>query len=313
MSNRDDEPMTARVPANVEQADRLMFGLTGRQLVILTVTGLIIYAAWTALATVVPPLVFLAGVLPVAAAAFFLAVGRREGVSFDAWLLSAWRHRRAAHHLVPTDTPVGAAPAWVSTTAGSGDRLPVPVPLRLPAQGITADGLIDLGGDGTTALVAASTVAFGLRSAGEQNALVAGFARWLHSLDGPTQVLARAQRVDLAHVADRILRDAPGLPHPALEDAARSHAAFLDDLAARRELLHRDVTVAVRGTRGPAQSAHRARETVRALAGCEVIATALDGYGTQAALAACLDPASAGPARAPAHPDPTESQDGDFA
>ncbi|GAA3346608.1 hypothetical protein GCM10020358_58240 [Amorphoplanes nipponensis] len=315
MSTRDDdEPLRARVPADVEKADRLMFGLTGRQLVILTVTGLIIYAAWTALATVVHPLYFLIGAVPVAAAAFFLAVGRREGISLDAWLLSAIRHRRAPHRLVPAEGPIAAAPAWVSTTAGRGDRLPLPAPLRLPATGITAEGLVDLGSDGTTALVAASTVAFGLRSAGEQNGLVAGFARWLHSLDGPTQILIRAQRVDLTHVADRILHDAPGLPHPALEDAARSHAAFLDDLAEQRELLHRDVTVAVRGSRGSAHTTHRARETVRALAGCEVVATALDGYATQATLAACLDPAAAGPARALTHHDvSTELEDGDLA
>jgi hypothetical protein len=47
-------------------------------------------------------------------------------------------------------------------------------------------------------------VAFGLRTPAEQNGLVAGFARWLHSLDGPAQILVRAQRVDLAHLADRL-------------------------------------------------------------------------------------------------------------
>jgi hypothetical protein len=134
----------------------------------------------------------------------------------------------------------------VSNTAGPGGRLPLPAPLRLPAMGITDDGLIDLGPDGTTALLAASTVAFGLRTPGEQNGLVAGFARWLHSLDGPAQILVRAQRVDLTEAADRILAQAPGLPDPALEAAARAHAAFLDTLAAERDLLHRQVTVAVR-------------------------------------------------------------------
>ena len=158
----------------------------------------------------------------------------------------------------------------MSTTRGPGDRLPLPAPLRLPAKGITADGLIDLGPDGTTGLVAASTVAFGLRTPAEQNGLVAGFARWLHSLDGPAQILVRAQRVDLTDLADRLLSRAPSLPHPALEEAARSHAAFLDDLAARRELLHRQVTVAVRSTRSPGHTAHQATETVRALSGCEV-------------------------------------------
>ena len=291
MSRRDDEaPLRARVPADVERADRIAFGLTARQLVIMTVTGLVLYAAWTALVTVVPPLVFAACCVPILGAAFFLAVGRRDGISLDLWLLAAWRHRRAPRQLVPSEGPIAPAPAWVSTTRGPGDRLPLPAPLRLPAKGITADGLIDLGSDGTTGLVAASTVAFGLRTPAEQNGLVAGFARWLHSLDGPAQILVRAQRVDLTHLGDRLLTRAPSLPHPALEDAARSHAEFLDDLAARRELLHRHVTVAVRSTRSPANTAHQAAETVRALSGCEVAATVLDPLAAATTLAGALNP-----------------------
>ena len=300
MNRRDDEaPLRARVPADIEREDRIAFGLTGRQLVILTVTGLVLYAAWTALVRVVPPLAFAVFCVPILGAAFFLAVGRRDGTSLDRWLLAGLRYRRAPQQLVPADGPIAAAPAWVTTTRGSGDRLPLPAPLRLPAKGITADGLIDLGSDGTTGLVAASTVAFGLRTPAEQNGLVAGFARWLHSLDGPAQILVRAQRVDLTHVADRILAQAPSLPHPALEEAARSHAAFLDDLAARRELLHREVTVAVRSTRSPGHTAHQASEAVRALSGCEVAASVLDAGDAAATLADALNPTAPSPSSLP--------------
>lgn len=267
--------------------------MTGRQLVILTVTGLVLYAAWTALATVVPPLVFIACALPIVGTAFFVVVGRRDGLGLDVWLIAAFRHRRAPGRLVPSEGPITPAPAWISTTRGPGDRLPLPAPLRLPAKGITADGLVDLGPDGTTGLVAASTVAFGLRTPAEQNGLVAGFARWLHSLDGPAQILVRAQRVDLTYVADRIIAQAPGLPDPALEQAARSHAEFLDDLASRRELLHRYVTVAVRSKRSPGHTAHQATETVRALSGCEVAARVLDPVDAAATLAGALNPAAA--------------------
>jgi hypothetical protein len=109
-------------------------------------------------------------------------------------------------------------------------------------------------------------------------------------LDGPAQIVVRAQRVDLTHLADRYLAAAPGLPHPALEDAARAHAAFLDDLAVQRELLHRQVTVAVRSRRGPHHTARTAAEAVRALAGCEVPARVLDGPEASGRLAASLDP-----------------------
>ena len=181
----------------------------------------------------------------------------------------------------------------MSTTRGPGDRIPLPAPLRLPARGVTADGLVDLGPDGTTGLVAASTVAFGLRTPAEQNGLVAGFARWLHSLDGPAQILVRARRVDLTHLADRLVRQAPSLPDPALEDAARAHAAFLEQLATGRELLHRQVTVAVRSTRSPGHTAHQATETVRALSGCEVAARVLDPADAAVTLADALNPSAA--------------------
>lgn len=303
MNRRDDQPpMRVRLPADVERPDRIVFNLTLRQVVILTVTGLVLYAAWTSLATVVPPLVFLIAALPIAGGAFVLAVGRGDGVSLDAWFLAAVRHRRQPHRLVPADGPVASAPAWVNTTTGPGNTLPLPAPLRLPARGVTPDGLIDLGPDGKVALVTASTVAFGLRTASEQNGLVAGFGRWLNSLDGPAQILVRAQRVDLTMVADRILDHAPALPHPALEEAARSHAAFLDHLATERELLHRHVTVAVRDRRSPGHAHHRATEAVRALAACEVTAHALDTPVAAATLSDCLDPSSN---PAPHHPAPT--------
>jgi PrgI family protein len=291
MARRDSEaPMRARIAADVEKKDAILFGFTFRQVVILTVAGLIIYTAWTVLAKVVHPLVFLIAAIPVAGFAFVLAVGRRDGISLDAWLAHAIRHRRTPHQLVPADGPITPAPAWVSTTGGRGDKLPLPAPLRLPAKGITSDGLVDLGPDGTTALVSASTVAFGLRTPGEQNGLVAGFGRWLNSLDAPVQILVRAERVDLTTVADRIADLAPSLPHPALEQAALSHVTFLDNLAAQRELLHRQVTVAVRDRRGPGHTLHRAAEAVRALGACEVDAAVLDGYAAAATLAASLDP-----------------------
>src|SRR6266542_6072623 len=297
MARRDNEaPMRARIPADVEKKDAILFGFTFRQVVILTVAGLIIYTAWTALARVVHPLAFLIGAIPLAGFAFVLAVGRRDGISLDAWLAHAIRHRRTPHQLVPTDGPITPAPAWVQTSTGRGDKLPLPAPLRLPAKGITGDGLVDLGPDGTTALVAASTVAFGLRTPGEQNGLVAGFGRWLNSLDAPVQIVVRAERVDLTTVADRIHYHAPNLPHPALEEAVLSHAAFLDDLAAQRELLHRQVTIAVRDRRGPGHTIHRASEAVRALAACEVTATVLAGPVAAGTLAACLDPTAPLPA-----------------
>ncbi|MYW93233.1 PrgI family protein, partial [Amycolatopsis rubida] len=82
----------------------------------------------------------------------------------------------------------------------------------LPAEAISAEGAIDLGQHGTAYAAACSTVNFGLRSAGEQNSLIAGFSRWLHSLSGPVQVVVRAQRLDLEPYLDALADGAGGLP-----------------------------------------------------------------------------------------------------
>jgi hypothetical protein len=132
-----------------------------------------------AVATSVPPLVFLAAASPVGAAAFAAAVGRRDGISLDAWLIKAIRHRRRRHSLVPTDGPITPAPAWVATSTGPGNRQPLPAPLTLPATGVTADGTVDRGNDGAAALIHASTVSFDLRTPAEQHGVIDAFGHWL--------------------------------------------------------------------------------------------------------------------------------------
>lgn len=286
-------PVRARIPADVDRPDTIAFGLTARQLLIFTVVGLGLYGVWQALLPWAGPLVLLVATIPIVAATFAVAVGKRDGISFDRWLTAAVGHRRRPRRLIPaTAEQVTEAPAWVATTTGSGHRLPLPAPLKLPAKGITEQGTIDLGPDGHVGLLEAATVNFGLRSPAEQNALAAGFGRWLNSLDGPVQIVVRAQRVDLTGYAARILQAAPSLPDPALEDAAGAHAEFLTALATERELLARQVTVAVRDRRGAMRAAHRAGEAARALSGCEVNAQVLDTADAAARLGASVDPSA---------------------
>lgn len=286
--------MRARIPADVDRPDTIAFGLTARQLAIFAVVGLGLYGVWQALLPWVDPLILLVVTIPLVAATFAIAVVRRDGITFDRWVAAALRHRRSPRRLVPaTAQQITPAPAWVATTAGPGHRLPLPAPLKLPARGVTGEGTIDLGPDGHVALLDAATVNFALRSPAEQHALTGGFARWLNSLDGPAQIVVRARRVDLTGYATRILDSAPGLPNPALEHAATAHAEFLTELATERELLARQVTVAVRDRRGPTRAAHRAGEAARALSGCEVTAHVLDAAAAAARLRASLDPTGA--------------------
>jgi len=51
---------------------------------------------------------------------------------------------------------------------------------------------------GLAVIATCSTVNFALRTPGEQEALVAGFGRYLHSLTAPVQILVRTERLDLS-------------------------------------------------------------------------------------------------------------------
>jgi hypothetical protein len=117
----------------------------------------------------------------------------------------------------------------------------------------------------------------------------------LNSLAEPIQILVRAEPVDLSPTIDRLLEAAPGLPHPALEAAARAHARFLTELAERRDLLAREVLVVLRQTN--AQDAagrlhRRAAEAATALGAAGVTLVVLDGPAAAECLGRCLDPSA---------------------
>jgi len=242
-----------RIPADVERPDRVLASLTGRQLASLTATAAVLYLAWTATRTLIPPLLFLAAAAPVAAAAAALALGSRDGLSLDRLAVAAIRQRLAPAHRVTAPEGVQPAPTWLTptTSAGGGDGRVSPVPLRLPAHAVAPTragqiGVVDLGADGLAVVAVCSTVNFALRTPAEQDSLVGVFGRWLHSLTAPVQLLVRAERLDLTTQITDLRERAPGLPHPALEAAAVEHADYLTQLADRTDLLRRQVLLVLR-------------------------------------------------------------------
>lgn len=118
--------------------------------------------------------------------------------------------------------------------------------LELPAAGVTRTGIVDLGRDGLALVAVCGPVNFALRTPAEQDALVAAFGRWLHSLSAPVQILVRAHRLDLTPQLQELIDGARSLPHPALEHAARDHADFVSSLAARSDLLRRQILLVLR-------------------------------------------------------------------
>ncbi len=309
---RDRDCSRVRIPADVERPDRLLANLTARQLAILGVAGVVLWATYTATRHVVPAAVFLALACPIGATATLLAIGRVEGQPADRFIVAAWRQLRSPRRLVVAPEGVPAPPTWLA--AGSG---PLPAPLRLPLGGIDGDGTIDLGPDGRAVLCRASSVTFSLRTPVEQEALVAGFARWLNSLAEPAQLVVRAEPVELTAMIDGLLDAAPSLAHPGLEAAARDHARFLTELAASRTLLRREVLVVLRqpagdraatdragGDPGAEHLRRRAVEATGALAAAGVALTVLDGPAATACISRALDPSS--PPRPPGTAAPDE-------
>ena len=267
-----------QIPADVDREDRLLGELTARQLIILATAALAVYLVWTVTG---PDRLILFGLLaaPVGLAGVVLAFGRRDGVSADRLLWAALTQRRQT----PT-APRARQRRAVAANGGSAarhgsvrHRRAAPGELRnrgdgravaahVPARRVLAPspdlGVLDLGRDGWAVACAVTPVNFTLRSGPERDALQAGFARWLHSLAYPVQILTRTHPVDLSATITGLRRDAARLPHPALRAAADAHAEHLQALGGAAELLHREFLIVFRSPHPPAPP--RARRGTRA-------------------------------------------------
>ncbi|WP_216211139.1 PrgI family protein [Amycolatopsis aidingensis] len=322
-----------RVPADVDRPDRVLGPLTARQLAILGIAGLVLYGLYTLTHPVVPLPVFLIVAVPVGISVAVLALGQRDGMTLDRLLLAAIRQRLAPRRRVAAPDGVRAAPPWLTDDHTTDDRAGghragqraraegvAPAPLELPATGVSETGVVDLGADGLAVIAACSTVNFSLRTPGEQEALVASFARYLHSLTAPVQILVRAERLDLTPQIAELHHRAGGLPHPALEAAARDHADYLAELTGQTDLLRRQVLLVLRepvrtgpGTGAPPRVpwgrrvaptevdtaarhaaeqrlVRRLHEAVELLSPAGVVVTALDASAATGVLAAACNP-----------------------
>lgn len=274
---------SVRIPADVDREDRLVAGLTARQLALLAIVGLLLAASWSTTRTVVPLPVFLIAAAPVASIGIVLAVGRRDGLSADRLAAAFVRHAMSNRRLVPAPDGVPELPPGAPHTR-------LPAPLDLPVTDVGADGLVDLGGAGAALVCRASSLNFGLRTEAEQRALVTAFGRWLNSLTKPVQVVVRAERVDVAAAVGVLREDAASLPSVGLEEAALDHASFLGELAARRDVLRRLVLLVFRDSTPNAgeELGRQAAEAAASLAGAGITVAPLCEAEARAALASAM-------------------------
>src|SRR3954468_21127017 len=138
---------TVKIPQNVSMADRVVFGATARQALILGGTAVGLWLTWQTMRSYVPPLLFAAP-----AALFLLLLGiavstERDGVTVDRLLTAAIRQGLAPRRRVMAPEGVSAPPEFLDT-ALHGQSHTVPTPLDLPVQGVRDGGAVDLDGDG---------------------------------------------------------------------------------------------------------------------------------------------------------------------
>jgi hypothetical protein len=284
----DTDGGVVRIPADLDHPDRILLGLTARQLAILAAGGV---AAWT-LVGLLEPLVGLpaaAGLAaPLALAAMALALGWRDGLPLDRLAVAGLGWWRTPSRLVAAPDGIPPALAW------AGPPGPPLAPLEGPIRGLDPAGVIDLGGQGWALVCQATPVNLSLRTPPEQQALLASFARLLHALAGPMQVLVRSDRADLTPLIHTLREQAAALPHPGLEQAALAHARWLEDLTGDREVRRRQLLVAFHqppSTTTPAAALHRqAEQAAGLLAVAGVTLTSLDSDAAAQALAAATNP-----------------------
>ncbi|MDQ1250519.1 MAG: hypothetical protein QG597_4898 [Actinomycetota bacterium] len=273
-----EQPAAVRtvVPADIDAPDVIVWGLSFRQLAILAAGAMSVWLAYSRFGPLLPLAAWVAVGIPVVALSVTLAMGRRDGLTLDAWLRHALALRVTPSISVPGDPP---ADRLLLATASR----PVPTaPLKAETTRISRDGTLTVDGR-TRRLIACGTTSVALRSGTEQQSAVAAFGRWLNALAGPAQIVVSAARLDLVPYAEAVLASSGRLPGQAVRTAAADYARFLLRLDDEREPLRRAVVTVVDA--GPQTAA-----CVRGLGALGIDASVLDGPGVAAALATAVEP-----------------------
>jgi len=279
--------MTGRgvgVPADVDLADKILWGLTIRQVGLLAPVALGLLAAWRMLLGQVPILVLLVATAPVAAVAIALALVRIDAVGLDRLTWAAVRNRRGL--LVPGEP--GRA-ARRSAAHLSGRTLPTEVTMRSSVRNVAPEGVIEAGPGAFAIAVDVGFVNFTLRSPAEQATLVAAFARLLNAVDCHLQVVVSSRPVDLGGYLTALETRCAALGSGPLAEAGRAHREWMGRLTSGRTLLRREITVIALAPH-PDGADYAARQIEATAQGIGVEAFRLDGAEVAARCRYAVDP-----------------------
>jgi hypothetical protein len=277
-----------KLPADVELEDKLAFGLTARQLLLLGATALTTYTLYTLAASTLPFAVAAAVCVPVAVPGAVLALGRKDGLPADTLARHAIRHLLTPRRRL-------LAPEGLPTPLPGEPRRTAAAPLELPVRSVYRSGLVELSDGSCAVVLRAASGSFALKSDEEQAALVEAFGRFLNSISEPVAIYIRSEPLDLTDRATKLDETADSIRGRALADAARAHADFLRELPAGGELRRRELLLLI-CTRAREIAAarttleRRASETTELLRAAGVELTPLDGEQTATLLARALDP-----------------------
>ncbi len=281
--------MKARIPADIDMADRIVSGLTARQLLIIGAHVFVLWALWLSVGHAMPSYLFGALAVPVAASGSVWALAKPEGTTPERIAVAAIRNLATPRRRVFAPEGLPALPRWWRIRTHRVAAGP------LDAVKVRDAGVVDLGPEGSALVMKATSVNFALLADQERQALVDGFGRLLNALDSPAQFLVRSERVDLRETIRAIEGNARTLPHPLLEEAAREHAAFLAELSESRDVLARRVFMCFRDASLHAEDAtgpleRRADEAAAVLRGLGIRSERLDPDEVAGLLSRAGDP-----------------------
>jgi len=283
-------PTSSRVklPADLELEDKLAFGLTARQLLLLGACAVASYGLYTITAAALPMPVAAALCAPLAIAGTVLSLGHKDGLPADRLARLALRYLTAPRRRL-------LAPDGLPAPLPGARRQPAVAPLDLPVRAVYRSGLVELVDGSFCLLLRAASGSFALKSDEEQAALVEAFGRFLNGLADPVAIYVRSEPVDLAARAHTLEQTAATIARPELADAARAHARFLRELPSDGELRRREILLLLITRAREASAARttlerRSRETSELLRAAGIELSALDGEQTAALLAGAFDP-----------------------